>query len=66
MDDTTSTGEAWRDEWCRVCKGHRQHHRNSDGKWACACCHTEADTHAARRLAGADSNHRKQYVTESK
>ena len=60
MDDTTKTGEAWRDEWCPTCRGNRQHHRASDGKWRCAYCHTEADAHAARRLDGAESNKRKQ------
>jgi ribosomal protein L37AE/L43A len=60
MDDTTKTGEAWRDEWCHVCRGNRQHHRGSDGTWRCYYCQTEADTHAARRLDGAESNKRKQ------
>jgi len=60
MDDTTKTGEAWRDEWCPVCRGNRQHHRGSDGTWRCAYCHTEADAFSARRLNGAESNARKQ------
>jgi hypothetical protein len=55
MDDTTITGEAWRDEWCPTCRGNRQHHKGSDGIW-----HTEADPHTARRLDGAESNKRKQ------
>ena len=60
MDDTTKTGEAWRDEWCPTCRGNRQHHRDREGKWRCHYCHTEADPHAARRLDGAESNKRKQ------
>jgi ribosomal protein L37AE/L43A len=60
MDDTTRTGEAWRDEWCPTCRGNRQHHKGSDGKWRCHYCHTEADAHTARRLDGAESNKRKQ------
>lgn len=67
MDETTKTGEAWRDEWCPTCRGNRQHHRNSDGNWCCDYCHTEADAHTARRLNGAESNKRKQdHVTRSK
>jgi ribosomal protein L37AE/L43A len=60
MDDTTKTGEAWRDEWCPTCRGNRQHHKGDDGMWRCHYCHTEADAHAARRLDGAESNKRKQ------
>jgi ribosomal protein L37AE/L43A len=60
MEETTKTGEAWRDEWCQTCKGNRQHRKDSDGTWACAYCHTPADAFAARRLDGAESNKRKQ------
>ena len=60
MEDTTKTGEAWRDEWCPTCKGNRQHHRDDEGKWRCYYCGTEADAHTARRLDGAESNKRKQ------
>jgi len=67
MDDTTKTGEAWRDEWCPTCRGNRQHHKGDDGKWRCHYCHTEADAPAARRLDGAESNKRKvDSVTMSK
>jgi ribosomal protein L37AE/L43A len=62
MQDTTETGEAWRDEWCPTCRGNRQHHKGSDGRWRCDYCHTEADPHTARRLDGAESNKRKQTV----
>ena len=60
MDDTTKTGVAWRDVFCPVCRGNRQHHKDAEGRWRCAYCHTEADAHAARRLDGAESNKRKQ------
>jgi ribosomal protein L37AE/L43A len=63
MEDTTKTGEAWRDEFCPVCRGNRQHHKDSEGKWRCAYCHAEANAHAARRLDGAESNVRKQIAT---
>jgi hypothetical protein len=60
MQDTTQTGEAWRDEWCPRCRGNRQHHKTDDDKWRCDYCHTEADPQASRRLNGAESNKRKQ------
>ena len=60
-DDTTVTGEAWRDEWCPHCRGNRQHHRcgENDREWCCAICGHVADAHTARRLTGAESNQRK-------
>ena len=62
MEETTKTGEAWRDEWCQTCRGNRQHSKEADGTWACVYCHTPADPFAARRLDGAESNQRKQSV----
>lgn len=58
--DTQKTGEAWRDEFCQICGGNRQHHRDVAGQWRCDFCGTIADPPAARRLNGAESNWRKQ------
>ncbi len=60
MDDTTKTGEAWRDEFCQVCRAAWRHERGADGAWHCTHCGTQADPHTARRLDGAESNQRKQ------
>jgi ribosomal protein L37AE/L43A len=66
MEDTTKTGEAWRDEFCPACSAVRQYEREADGEWRCGICHTLATPHTARRLDGAESNYRKQSrVTES-
>jgi ribosomal protein L37AE/L43A len=60
VEDTTITGEAWRDEYCRTCKAARQMRRDEHGTWRCMVCGTEPDAHTQRRLTGAESNARKQ------